>query len=155
MLISDDQPVTTCSSCLRVAGMRTRYPVSPVASLQHPPFTPAQSTRTHHTSFIVFCLAKTDNRPYSLRDQRRLMACFVVSIVLTQKVTILILSKYGSKFLSKIRRWRKHLLAFYPEDVRLKKIASRCMIIARSGHNKLLILHTLDFSVSCLHAHRN
>lgn len=30
-------------------------------------------------------------------------------------------------------RWRKILLKFYPEDVRLKKIASRCMTIAQSG----------------------
>ena len=30
-------------------------------------------------------------------------------------------------------RWRERLLEFYPEDVRLKKIASRCMTIAQSG----------------------
>jgi len=30
-------------------------------------------------------------------------------------------------------RWREILLKFYPEDVRLKKIASRCMTIAQSG----------------------
>jgi hypothetical protein len=30
-------------------------------------------------------------------------------------------------------RWREKLLAFYPEDVRLKKIASRCMTIAQFG----------------------
>lgn len=30
-------------------------------------------------------------------------------------------------------QWRKHLSAFYPEDVRLKKIASRCMSLAQFG----------------------
>lgn len=30
-------------------------------------------------------------------------------------------------------QWRKILVAFYPEDVRKKKIASRCMTIAQSG----------------------
>jgi hypothetical protein len=30
-------------------------------------------------------------------------------------------------------RWREALLAFYPEDVRLKKIASRCMTLAQFG----------------------
>ncbi len=34
-------------------------------------------------------------------------------------------------------RWRKELLAFYPEDVRLKKIASRCATIAQSGQYNL------------------
>lgn len=30
-------------------------------------------------------------------------------------------------------RWRNHLLGFYPEDVRLKKIASRCVTACQSG----------------------
>jgi len=30
-------------------------------------------------------------------------------------------------------RWRKTLLDFYPEDVRLKKMASRCMTAAQAG----------------------
>jgi hypothetical protein len=30
-------------------------------------------------------------------------------------------------------RWRNHLMGFYPEDIRLKKIASRCITIAQSG----------------------
>ena len=34
-------------------------------------------------------------------------------------------------------RWRQALLAFYPEDIRLKKIASRCMTIAQSGQYNL------------------
>lgn len=34
-------------------------------------------------------------------------------------------------------RWRKKLLAFYPEDVRLKKIAARCMTIAQAGQYNL------------------
>ena len=34
-------------------------------------------------------------------------------------------------------RWRETLLAFYPEDVRLKKIAARCMSIAQSGQYNL------------------
>jgi len=33
----------------------------------------------------------------------------------------------------KFTRWRDALLAFYPEDVRLKKIASRCMSLAQFG----------------------
>ncbi|MCX5851519.1 MAG: DUF4037 domain-containing protein [Deltaproteobacteria bacterium] len=39
--------------------------------------------------------------------------------------------------LGEFTRWRKYLLAFYPEDVRLKKIASRCMTIAQSGQYNL------------------
>ena len=35
--------------------------------------------------------------------------------------------------LGKFTWWREKLLEFYPEDVRLKKIASRCMTIAQSG----------------------
>ncbi|GAB6163284.1 hypothetical protein JCM12298_24440 [Desulfothermus naphthae] len=35
--------------------------------------------------------------------------------------------------LGEFSRWREKLLEFYPEDVRLKKIASRCMTIAQSG----------------------
>jgi len=35
--------------------------------------------------------------------------------------------------LGKFTTWRNSLLAFYPEDVRLKKIAARCMTIAQSG----------------------
>jgi len=35
--------------------------------------------------------------------------------------------------LGEFTRWRKHLKAFYPEDIRLKKIASRCVTIAQSG----------------------
>ncbi len=33
----------------------------------------------------------------------------------------------------KFSRWRKKLMEFYPEDVRLKKIASRCMTLAQFG----------------------
>jgi hypothetical protein len=29
--------------------------------------------------------------------------------------------------------WRQHLLGYYPEDIRLKKIASRCLTMAQSG----------------------
>lgn len=35
--------------------------------------------------------------------------------------------------LGEFSRWREKLQGFYPEDVRLKKIASRCMTIAQSG----------------------
>lgn len=35
--------------------------------------------------------------------------------------------------LDEFSQWREKLLEFYPEDVRLKKIASRCMTIAQSG----------------------
>lgn len=35
--------------------------------------------------------------------------------------------------LGEFSRWREKLLRFYPEDVRLKKIAARCMTIAQSG----------------------
>jgi hypothetical protein len=35
--------------------------------------------------------------------------------------------------LGEFSRWREALLQFYPEDVRLKKIASRCITIAQSG----------------------
>ncbi len=35
--------------------------------------------------------------------------------------------------LGKFSAWRERLLAFYPEDVRLKKIASRCMSLGQSG----------------------
>jgi len=35
--------------------------------------------------------------------------------------------------LGEFTNWRKRLLEFYPEDVRLKKIASRCMTVAQSG----------------------
>ena len=35
--------------------------------------------------------------------------------------------------LGQFTRWREHLKGFYPEDIRLKKIASRCVTIAQSG----------------------
>jgi hypothetical protein len=35
--------------------------------------------------------------------------------------------------LGEFSRWRKTLLDFYPEDVRLKKMASRCMTAAQAG----------------------
>ena len=35
--------------------------------------------------------------------------------------------------LGQFTRWREHLKRFYPEDIRLKKIASRCVTIAQSG----------------------
>ncbi len=35
--------------------------------------------------------------------------------------------------LKEFTRWREALLNFYPEDVRLKKIASRCMTIGQAG----------------------
>jgi hypothetical protein len=35
--------------------------------------------------------------------------------------------------LGEFTRWREALLDFYPEDVRLKKLASRCMTIAQAG----------------------
>ena len=39
--------------------------------------------------------------------------------------------------LGEFSRWRAALLAYYPEDVRLKKIASRCFTIAQSGQYNL------------------
>lgn len=39
--------------------------------------------------------------------------------------------------LGEFSRWRGALLAHYPEDVRLKKIASRCFTIAQSGQYNL------------------
>ena len=39
--------------------------------------------------------------------------------------------------LGEFSRWRQMLLAFYPEDVRLKKIASRCFTIGQSGQYNL------------------
>ncbi len=39
--------------------------------------------------------------------------------------------------LGEFSSWREALLAFYPEDVRLKKIASRCATIAQSGQYNL------------------
>ncbi len=39
--------------------------------------------------------------------------------------------------LGQFSQWRQTLLAFYPEDVRLKKIASRCFTIAQSGQYNL------------------
>jgi len=35
--------------------------------------------------------------------------------------------------LGEFTKWRERLIGFYPEDVRLKKMASRCMGIAQSG----------------------
>jgi hypothetical protein len=35
--------------------------------------------------------------------------------------------------LGEFSRYREHLLGFYPEDIRLKKIASRCMTIGQAG----------------------
>lgn len=34
-------------------------------------------------------------------------------------------------------RWREALLAYYPEDVRLKKLATRCMVMAQAGQYNL------------------
>ncbi|APG27494.1 hypothetical protein A7E78_06345 [Syntrophotalea acetylenivorans] len=34
--------------------------------------------------------------------------------------------------------WRRHLLDYYPEDIRRKKIASRCMTLAQTGQYNLL-----------------
>ena len=39
--------------------------------------------------------------------------------------------------LGEFSAWRTRLLQFYPEDVRLKKIASRCMTVAQSGQYNL------------------
>ncbi len=39
--------------------------------------------------------------------------------------------------LGEFSRWRAALLAHYPEDVRLKKIASRCFMVAQSGQYNL------------------
>ena len=39
--------------------------------------------------------------------------------------------------LGEFSSWRSRLLQFYPEDVRLKKIASRCMTIGQSGQYNL------------------
>ena len=39
--------------------------------------------------------------------------------------------------LGEFSRWRQALLAFYPEDIRLKKIASRCFTIAQAGQYNL------------------
>ncbi|MBT8338863.1 MAG: DUF4037 domain-containing protein [Desulfatitalea sp.] len=39
--------------------------------------------------------------------------------------------------LGEFTRWREALLAFYPEDIRLKKIASRCATVAQSGQYNL------------------
>ena len=39
--------------------------------------------------------------------------------------------------LGEFTQWREALLAFYPEDIRLKKIASRCFTIAQSGQYNL------------------
>ena len=39
--------------------------------------------------------------------------------------------------LGEFSRWREALLAFYPEDIRLMKIASRCVTIAQSGQYNL------------------
>jgi hypothetical protein len=35
--------------------------------------------------------------------------------------------------LGEFTRWRQALLAYYPEDIRLKKIASQCITIAQTG----------------------
>jgi len=34
--------------------------------------------------------------------------------------------------------WRRHLLDYYPEDIRLRKIASRCMTMAQTGQYNLV-----------------
>jgi hypothetical protein len=39
--------------------------------------------------------------------------------------------------LGEFSQWRQALLAFYPEDIRLKKIASRCFTIAQAGQYNL------------------
>jgi hypothetical protein len=39
--------------------------------------------------------------------------------------------------LGEFSRWRQALLDFYPEDIRLKKIASRCFTMAQSGQYNL------------------
>lgn len=39
--------------------------------------------------------------------------------------------------LGEFSRWREVFLAFYPEDIRLKKIASRCATIAQAGQYNL------------------
>lgn len=39
--------------------------------------------------------------------------------------------------LGEFNHWRQALLAFYPEDIRLKKIASRCITISQSGQYNL------------------
>ncbi len=39
--------------------------------------------------------------------------------------------------LGEFSRWRSALLAYYPDDVRLKKIASRCFTISQSGQYNL------------------
>ncbi|MBP1685158.1 MAG: hypothetical protein H6Q33_1301 [Deltaproteobacteria bacterium] len=69
-----------------------------------------------------------DRAPRSLDDWRRIPeACLATAT-------------NGAVFtdpLGEFTRMRDQLLAFYPEDVRLKKIASRCMTIAQSGQYNL------------------
>lgn len=48
--------------------------------------------------------------------------------------------------LGEFSRWRDELLKFYPEDVRLKKIAARCMTIGQSGqYNFKRCLHRKEY----------
>lgn len=57
--------------------------------------------------------------------------------ILDSSLAICTNGKVFSDPLGEFSHWRKALLDFYPEDVRLKKIASRCFTIAQSGQYNL------------------
>ena len=49
-------------------------------------------------------------------------------------------------------KWRQHLLDYYPEDIRRKKIASRCMTMAQTGQYNLARSLKRDEPFACRYA---
>ncbi len=87
---------------------------------------PGEEARTGVAEIIAFYKRYTglDRIPQSIRDWM---------FIPEQALATCTNGRVFSDPLGEFTRWRAKLLDFYPEDIRLKKIASRCMTIAQAG----------------------
>jgi hypothetical protein len=91
---------------------------------------PGEEGRTGVCEMVTFFRNYTglDHIPVSLREWL---------YIPEQSLAMCTNGKVFSDSLGEFTRWREALLGFYPEDIRLKKIASRCVTIAQSGQYNL------------------
>src|SRR4030042_4066775 len=91
---------------------------------------PGEERRTGVCDIVTFYRTYTalDHIPVSLKEWLYIRG---------QSLAICTNGKVFHDPLGEFTRWRAALLAFYPEDIRLKKIASRCVTIAQSGQYNL------------------
>ena len=91
---------------------------------------PGEERRTGVCDIVTFYRTYTglDHIPVSLKEWFYIRG---------QSLAVCTNGKVFHDPLGEFTRWREALLAFYPEDIRLKKIASRCVTIAQSGQYNL------------------